>query len=194
MILGLVEGRAQRVSVSEYLGMDRDAEGKLELLNGVVVAMAGASPRHNRIVTNVVRGLENGFGGGQCMAFTQDQRVWVEATESYVYPDVVVVCEEPRFETSARPASLRNPSALIEVLSESTLDHDLGAKLGHYRRIPSISEVLFIHTETRAVTLVTREDDGSWKLVDRGPDGEVELAGVTLSLDVIYDRAESLPA
>ena len=182
------------MSVSEYLALDADADGRLELLNGIVVAMAGASPRHNRIVTNVVHALETGFAGGPCMAFTQDQRVWIEATESFVYPDVVVMCEEPDFDTSARPASLRNPSALVEVLSESTLDHDLGAKLGHYRRIVSVREVLFVHVETHAVTLVTREDDGSWKLIDRGPEGKIELSGVVLPLDTLYDRADSLPA
>jgi hypothetical protein len=53
--------------------------------------------------------------------------------------------------------------------------------------------VLFVHTETRAVTLVTRLDDASWKLVDHGPTGEVVVAGATLSLDAIYDRTDSLP-
>lgn len=186
--------RAEKVSVEAYLEMDAAADGKLELLNGVVIAMAGASPRHNVIVTNIATSLSAELRAGPCLVMSQDQRVRVDATESYVYPDVVVVCEEPRFDTSARPASLLNPSAIVEVLSETTLDHDLGAKLGHYRRIPSVSEVLFVHTETRAITLVTRQGDESWKLVDRGPEGALELAGVTLSLERIYERTESLPA
>jgi len=105
-----------------------------------------------------------------------------------------VVCDEPSFDTSAKPASLRNPSAVVEVLSASTLDHDLGAKLGRYRRIPSVRELLFVHVEERAVTTVVRQEDGSWNLIDAGPDGEVELAGVSLALDRIYERTESLPA
>lgn len=177
-----------------YLEMDAAADGKLELLNGVVVAMAGASPRHNQIVQNIARALGNGLEGSPCRVWTQDQRVRVDATESYTYPDLVVVCDEPQFDTTARPASLLNPTAVVEVLSESTLDHDLGAKLGHYRQIPSVTEVLFVHTETRATTCVSRQDDGSWKLVDRGPEGQVELAGVPLPLDVIYERTTDLPA
>jgi Uma2 family endonuclease len=110
-----------------------------------------------------------------------------------VYPDIVVTCEEPRFETSQRPASLENPSSVVEVVSPSTEDHDLGAKLSHYRRVPSISEVLLVHTERRAVTIVSRQDEGSWRLVDRGPEGTVRIADVPLSLDAIYDRAEQLP-
>lgn len=189
-----MERAADKVSVETYLELDAAADGKLELLNGVVVAMAGASPRHNQIVANIVGELHGALRGGPCRVFSQDQRVKVEATESYVYPDVVVVCGEPSFDTSARPASLLNPRAVVEVLSESTIDHDLGAKLGHYRRTGSVEEVLFVHSETRAVTLVTRQGDGSWKLVDQGPDGAVAIAGHALTLDAVYERTESLPA
>ena len=189
-----VQEPAPQTTVAEYLELDAKAAGKLELLNGVVVAMAGASPRHNQIVTNVAFALNAVLREGPCRVFSQDQRVQVEATESYVYPDIVVVCAEPSFDTSARPASLRNPSAVVEVLSRSTLDLDLGAKLGDYRRIPSVREVLLIHAEERGVTTVSRQDDGSWKLVDTGPGGAVELSGVPLSLDTIYERTESLPA
>ena len=177
---------AEKVSVETYLRMDAEADGKLELLNGAVVAMAGASPRHNLIVANITAALHAALRGGSCIVMSQDQRVRIEKTESYVYPDVVVVCDEPRFDTSARPASLLNPSVVVEVLSESTVDHDLGAKLGHYRRTPSIREVLFVHTESRAVTLVTRQHDQTWTLVDVGPDGGVAVADVPLPLDVIY--------
>lgn len=44
------------------------------------------------------------------------------------------------------------------------------------------------------MTRLSREPDGSWKLVDVGPEGEVVFAGVPLALARIYDRAESLPA
>ncbi len=188
-----MEGAAKRISVEAYLEMDAEAGGKIELLDGIPVAMAGASPRHNQIVQNIARALGNGLQDSSCRVWTQDQRVRVEATDSYTYPDLVVVCDEARFDTTARPASLLNPSAVIEVLSESTLDHDFGAKLGHYRQIPSLTEVLFVHTETRATTRVTRQDDGSWNLLDSGPDGTVEVAGVTLPLAVVYDRTDDLP-
>lgn len=68
--------------------------------------------------------------------------------------------------------------------------------MGHYRhrQIPSVSEVLFVHAETRTATLVTRQDDRSWKLIDQGPEGQVELSGVPLPLDLIYERTDDLPA
>lgn len=184
---------ADRTTVEEYLRLDEAAEEKLELLNGVVVAQAGASPRHNLIVSNVLGELRNALRERPCLVFGPDQRVRVAASQSFVYPDVVVVYEEPRFDTSARPPSLENPALVVEVLSESTQDHDLGAKLGHYRRLPSVQEILFASSERRALTLVSRQGDGSWKLVDLGPEGAVEVAGVRLTLAALYDRAESVP-
>lgn len=183
---------AEKVSVEHSLELDLADEGKLEFLNGAVFAMAGA-PRHNQIVANIFEKLLVGLASGPCRVWSQDQRGVVQETQSYVYPDIVVICDEPSFDTAARPASLRNPSVIVEVLSESTLDYDLGAKLGHYRRLPSVKQILFVHVDTRATTLVTRQSDGSWNLVDQGPSGSVELAGVTVTLDTIYARTASLP-
>ncbi len=64
----------------------------------------------------------------------------------------------------------------------------------HYRQVPSVDEVLFVHTETRASTLVTRQHDGSWKLVDSGPEGSITVTDVELSLATLYARTDDLPA
>ena len=185
---------AERTEVADYLARDLATEhGRLELLNGVVTAMAGASPRHNLIVANVARQLGDVLEPG-CLLFTQDQRVHVETTQSYVYPDVVVVCDDPRFDTRVRPATLLNPRLVVEVLSESTIDKDLGAKLAHYRTMATVDEVLFVHTERRALTHVVRRGEASWELLDLGPQGEVTLLGHALSLDAVYAQAMSLPA
>ena len=117
-----MQAGAEKVSVETYLQMDAVAEGKLELLSGAVVAMAGASPRHNLIVANITSALHAALRGSACIVMSQDQRVRIEKTESYVYPDVVVVCDEPRFDTSARPASLLNPSVVVEGQIQSGAD------------------------------------------------------------------------
>ncbi len=114
------------VSEDAYLALDAAADERLELLHGVVVAMAGASPRHTHIVGNVFAALHAGLAGRPCLPFAQDQRVRIEQTKSYAYPDVVVVCGEPVFDTEQRPPTLENPTVIVEVLSDSTLEHDSG--------------------------------------------------------------------
>ncbi|HJL14877.1 MAG TPA: Uma2 family endonuclease [Sandaracinaceae bacterium LLY-WYZ-13_1] len=124
---------------------------------------------------------------------SSDQRVRVAETRAYVYPDVSVVCDDPRF-ADDRPPSLENPRLLVEVLSPTTEDVDRGAKLAHYRRMPSVAEVLLVDSRERRAELYRRLENGPW-LIHDVLDGDLELAsvGVTLSLDAIYAKTEGLP-
>ena len=64
-------------------------------------------------------------------------------TTSYFYPDVVVVCEEPRFEDDTFD-TLLNPIILVEVLSPSTQVYDRREKFAHYRQLTSLQEYVLV--------------------------------------------------
>lgn len=127
--------RARQTTEPDYLALDAASEEKLEYYGGVVVAMAGASPRHNVLTANIIGALRALLSGTPCLVLASDQRVRIASTGAYVYPDATVVRAEPRF-IGPRPASLENPLFVVEVLSPSTKDHDHGVKLAHYRRLP----------------------------------------------------------
>src|SRR5580658_3082503 len=82
----------------EYLARERKAEFKSEFYRGEMFAMAGAKYPHNRVKDNVARHAGNQLDGGPCQLLTSDQRVKVEATGLYAYPDIVVVCDDLQFE------------------------------------------------------------------------------------------------
>jgi Uma2 family endonuclease len=121
----------------EYIARERDADHKSEFLRGRVYPMAGASPRHNLIVANLQRAPGNALRDRPCVVLPSDQRVCVEPTGLYTYPDVTVVCGplrmHPRFDDTRL-----NPSILVEVLSPSTEAYDRGIKFAHYRRLESL--------------------------------------------------------
>jgi Uma2 family endonuclease len=185
---------APRISVEEYLALDAASDLKHEYLNGAVVAMAGASPRHNQVASNVFRHLGNALETGPCRIWSADQRVRVSATGAYTYPDLVVVCAEPRF-ADDHPASLLNPRLLVEVLSPSTRDYDRSAKLAHYRQLPSVREVLLVEANEPRAELYGRLDDGRWLITDYVKD-EIELTSVDarLTFAAIYAKTDGLPA
>ncbi len=54
----------------EYLVIERQAEFKSEYLAGEMFAMAGASRRHNRIVTNLVANLDNQLRARPCNVYS----------------------------------------------------------------------------------------------------------------------------
>jgi Uma2 family endonuclease len=154
----------QKLTAAEYLFAERKAEFKSEFLNGEIFAMAGGSREHNRIKENLVGELFGRLKGGPCQTFSSDQRVLVEATGLYTYPDVVILSGQGTYDPADRD-TLTNPIALIEVLSPSTERYDRGAKFRGYQQIPSMTEYILVAQDEPVCERFVRQDDGSWALV-----------------------------
>ncbi len=82
-----------RITPEEYLRIERSAEWKSEYIDGEMFAMAGASPRHILIATNLAAELANQLRDTPCNTFAADLRVATDRLRHYTYPDVVVTCE-----------------------------------------------------------------------------------------------------
>lgn len=78
--------------------------------------MGGAEPEHNAVRESLSALLWAALRGCNCRSFSADQRVYVDETDAYFYPDLIVVCETPRF-VGPPPRALQNPWAWFEVLS-----------------------------------------------------------------------------
>ena len=86
-----------RLSVEEYLTIERQALCKSEYFDGEMFATAGASRRHNLIVLNIAAELRTQLQQRPCEVYSSNMRVKIGRTGLYTYPDVVVVCDEPLF-------------------------------------------------------------------------------------------------
>ena len=132
----------------EYIALERkaipDADTvRSEYVKGEIIAMSGASREHNLITGNIFGELRNLLKGSGCETYASEMRVSTPLTASYFYPDVVVVCEEPRFEDDVFD-TLLNPILLVEVLSPSTEAYDRGEKFAHYRQLTSLREYVLV--------------------------------------------------
>jgi Uma2 family endonuclease len=174
------------VGIAAYLHDERNADTKHELWSGEVFAMAGASYAHNQIVANLAGELRNRLRDRPCDVLPSDMKVFVPTKSGFVYPDVVVVCEPPRF-LDEHGDVLLNPSLVVEVLSENTERFDRGEKFAGYRSIPSLQQVVLVAQHERRVELFTRSDVG-WMLEDVTDDGVARLGaiGCELPLGEIY--------
>lgn len=180
------------LSPEEYLEIERAAERKSEYYKGEMFMMAGASPRHAWIVTNLVGELRQQLKGRPCRVSSNDLRLRVSATGLYTYPDVMVVCGEPRYAEDQKD-TLLNPVVIIEVLSESTRDYDRGRKFQHYRTLPSLREYLTVAQDTPHVEHWTRQEENSGLLAEFGDLSQsIQLPSIecALSLAEIYDKVE----
>ena len=175
----------------EYLALERKATTKSEYINGQIYAMSGASREHNLITMNISNRLYIQFIERDCEVYASDMRVKVSPTGAYTYPDVVVVCDEPRFEDTSFD-SLLNPTVLVEVLSPSTEAYDRGEKFAYYRQLDSLQEYVLVSQNCVRVEHYLRQGE-QWLLTELSAlDDQLYLASIEceLSLREIYARVK----
>jgi Uma2 family endonuclease len=173
-----------------YFAMEEASTEKHELWNGEVYAMAGGSPEHNLVAANVARALGESLRALPCRVYSSDQKVHVPRTNGFVYPDVTVGCERPRYHAD-HPDVLLNPRLIVEVLSDSTERFDRGEKFAGYRALPSVTDYLLVSQHARHVEHYARAADGAWTLREYRDHATVPVPslGVALALDEAYLKA-----
>ncbi len=174
-----------RLTEAEYLTLERAAvDVKSEFYDGEVFAMSGGTRWHSCIATNMAIELGRKLENRHCRPYNCDLRVKIEASGLYTYPDLSVVCGEPKF-VDERLDTLTNPTLIVEVLSESTESYDRGRKFEHYRRIPSLREYLLISQEEPRIEQFFRRETNEWVLRDAiGLDTTLALPSLEISISL----------
>lgn len=161
----------------EYLVQERRGEFKSEFYRGETFAMAEASEEHCLAKDNLAAVAKMQLRG-KCRVVTSDMRVKVGATGLYTYPDIVIYCDKAEFEDSDVD-TLLNPTAIVEVLSDSTEKYDRGKKFEQYRWIASLQEYVLVSQNEPLVERFVRQPDGDWRLtVFRGLEAEFAFSSV----------------
>ena len=185
--------RKTLLTPEEYLAVERKSEIKHEYFGGEMFAMVGASKRHNLITANIIRILGNQLLDRPCNVYPSDMRVKVSATGKYTYPDVVVACEEEKFD-DAENDTLLNPVVVIEVLSESTEAYDRGQKFKQYQHINSLTEYLLVAQDPYRVEQYVRQSNNEWRYFEYHSAENIlriNVIGCELTLKDVYAKVES---
>jgi len=180
-----------RLTPEEYLKVERAAQDiRSEYYNGRMYAMSGASYRHVMLISSLNYHLRDALGRGPCSVGTNDLRIRVAPEGLYTYPDVVVVCGEPRFADGVAD-TLLNPTVIIEVLSPSTEAYDRGFKFAQYRTLESLKEYALVSQTEPRVEIFRRQPSGDWLLSESaGMESACRFDSVscTVALKDIYDK------
>jgi Uma2 family endonuclease len=189
-----------RLTPEEYLELERASETKHEFYNGHMYplgehAMAGGTDNHVSIIVNLTGELYAALKQGPCRVKTNDMRVRVSAAGLYTYPDLAVVCGEPKYADQRRD-TLLNPILIIEVLSPSTESRDRGLKAQQYRQMGSLREYALVSQAEPRIELFRRQEGGSWLLSETVGMGAVcrfESIHCDIALGEVYDNVSFDP-
>ena len=148
-----------RMSLDEFLSWDPgDPSGvPWQLIDGEPVAMAPGSAAHGEIQGEVQRLLANHLlDRFPCRSVVEPGIVpRARADMNYRVPDLAVTCEPP-----TRDQMVHQPVLLIEILSPSN-EVETNANVWAYTTIPSVREILTIHSTRIAASLLRRGADGA---------------------------------
>ena len=183
----------KKLSQTEYQQLEEESGLRYEYHDGEVFAMAGGSPEHSAIATNISDLLRGALPAG-CRRFNSDLKVYVPAVNKSFHPDLTVACRP--IEKPDDMNAISNPILLVEVLSKSTADYDRGQKFWYFSQLPSLLEYVLIEQDRWAVETRYRDSADSHWIMDyyEGGETEVYLRSLDLRLPIhqIYEDTEGL--
>ena len=190
---------AYAYSFDEYLALEREGEERHEFVDGSIYAMAGESLEHSTINANLTGILYGQLKGKPCRTLSPNMKVLSgeyrrgQTRGLFSYPDVTVVCGEPKFLDERRDVLL-NPTLIIEVLSPSTEAFDRGEKFRRYRQhLDSLQAFVLVSSHMPLVELYQRQSDGFWLYSATSErEDSLPLASISchLPLAELYERVE----
>jgi Uma2 family endonuclease len=186
-------------SFDDYLAAEREAQCRHEYLDGQAYAMAGESLEHSTLCTNLSGELHSQLKKNPCRVLSPNMKVLSgtyspgESKGLFSYPDVTVVCGEPKFHDERRDVLL-NPRLIIEVLSPGTELFDRGEKFRRYRTcLESLQDYVLVSSTLPMIEIFQRQANGFWLYSSvSGVDAKLALPSIAceLSLSDVYDRIE----
>ena len=185
----MVAPAGKRVTYAEYMAFTETAEQKYEYLDGHMYAMSGGTIVHGRLIAQLGLLLGNALKGRRCIVLPAEVRVRIRASDRATYPDLHVVCSGVEADPDD-PHAVVNPTVIVEVLSSSTEDRDLGDKFSAYRRLRSLCEYVTVSQLERAID-VYRRDGKKWVIEPYGPGESLRLESieVAIAVDDVYGDA-----
>lgn len=175
-----------RMTVDQFLAWAMaQPEGRFELVNGTVVAMAPERAAHARLKARVWRAFDDQIRERDlpCEALPDGMTVKIDEHTAYE-PDAQVHCGEPLADENVIVPA---PLIVIEVLSPSTATRDTGAKLADYFLVASLRHYLIVRTDRPTVIHHRRGDSDviETRVVTAGS-LDLDPPGITLDLERIY--------
>ena len=178
----------KKMTVHEFLPWSDSAEGRYELLDGVVYRMQAERVRHadrKFMIQSVLRSALRS-AGVECYMLPDGMVVRIDDHTAYE-PDALVYCGD-RLDDDA--LEVPNPMIVVEVLSPSTGSIDTGRKLIDYFRLPSVMHYVIVNPALPPIVHHARRPDGAilTRLLAKG-DVKLDPPGITIDVEQFFEQA-----
>ena len=179
-------------TLGEYIIHEEKSQERYDYYNGELKRIPMARGPHNEIAANVIAAIKIATKGldKTYRVFNSNQNIYLPKLNFGVYPDVLVVCEEPKY-YDENQVLLLNPLLVVEVLSRSTGKYDRGEKFIHYKSADSFKEYVLIEQDVCQVETRFREEPNVWRETkETNIENSIDLKslGCSIALTDIYEH------
>jgi Uma2 family endonuclease len=179
-------------TLGEYLIREEKSQERHDYFDGEIKRIPMARGPHNEIAVNVTTAIKIALKSLDTIyrVFNSNQNIYLPKLNYGLYPDAVVICEEPEYH-DANQLLLLNPLVIVEVLSRSTGKYDRGDKFREYTTAPSFKEYILIEQDFCHVESRFREERNLWRdTIVENMEASIELKsiGCSIALSDIYEH------
>lgn len=174
----------------EYLEFERQSQERHEFADGKVLFKEPGGWNHGVIAVNTASTLHQCLEDLDCVLVSMMMRLRIDPTNSYRYPDIMVICGKPQL-LDEHQDNILNPKVIIEVLQPETELEDRTTRLQEYLTIDSLQEYLLISQDEARIERYLRQTSGDWLYSNvRGRNAHLTLPsiGVTLDFASVYKK------
>lgn len=190
--LATVEGGSP-VAISatweEFENFLAETSYRVEYHNSRLIVMGLAAFIHEVLVMRLGYLLTGFYLGKPYYVAGSNAGIRKESAKGHYNGDVLVVKGNPRYLGNSR-SIITNPYLILEVLSESTSDYDLGDKRRKYERMETVQEIVFIDPFCKEVLVCKRTEQANvWtETTFIQPDELVRIDEFVIRLGEIFDN------
>lgn len=173
------------MTVEEFLEWAATTDGRYELVDGEVVAMAPPSQTHGLIFAEISYLISDHLrkAGGRCRVVLEPGvKTRIRARNNYRIPELGVICKPP----VAGTQMVAEPVLIVEVLSPGN-HKATWTNVWAYAANPTVQEILVIESVKVKGWLLRRQADSSWPEDPEPipPNGLIILNSISMTVPLV---------
>ena len=174
-------------SWEEFEDFLAETDYRTEYHNGQIIIMGLAAFIHELLVSRINYLLTGFYLGKPYYVVGSNAGIRKDGRKGHYNGDVLIIKGEPVFQDKSR-SIITNPYVIIEVLSKSTFNYDLGAKRRKYEQMDTVQEIVFVDPFDREVIVCRRTEQANvWmETAYTLPDQLINIDGFQVPLKEIF--------
>lgn len=174
-------------SWEEFEDFLTETDYRVEYHDGQIIIMGLATLIHELLVSQLIYLLKGFYLGKPFYVAGSNAGIRRDGKRRHYNGDVLVIKGKPAFQSKSR-SIVTNPYLIVEILSESTLSYDLGAKRRRYEEMETVQEIVFVDPIARELIICRRTEKANvWtETLYNQPDEPVSIDGFTIPLTDIF--------